>query len=302
MYASLLNDVNSADIEIVAGKNHVYFDDIDKFLQALNLALCNTGGKVFLAHKQILACASPVFYTMLTSEMEEGKTARIVIKAEIDSVEMFKRYLYTQDASVAREASSIQLSELYRLLHLYEIGSLLKSCSKEMARRIAHISHVDNLMQFSIIARIYNDTDLMDSCVRFIDRHSFDLMCNEDWMWFMTQYPWIFQELNKSTSKLNNDEIRLLLIDADGPPTPCSIKELRAAEPNTGHLLSRLAARDHELHICEKEIGSCRIELLACRKELEACKKQLKRRRAALAAKAAKCHTKKDPDSGETRP
>jgi hypothetical protein len=231
------------------------------------------GGKVFPAHKQILACASPVLYTRVITEVEEGTTARIVIKAEADLVEMFKRYIYTQDDSILGQLSTVQLMELYRLSYEYEVWSLSNACSEVLAQNM-HSSTVANLMQLSIIAEAYNDTHLKNECVRIVRTNSKALMCNEDCVWFMTQYPWIFEALNRIPSAQSTTEC-LLLPDADGSLIPCRIKDLRADQPNTAHLRALLIDRDDDLRVHKRELDSCKDGLWACRKELASCKKEL---------------------------
>ena len=163
----LLDDTKLADVDIVAGD------------------------KVFRAHRQILAGASSVLYTMLTSEMEEAKTGRIEIKAEAETVDLFKKYIYTQDVSIFMKASEFQLAELYHLSKFFEVEGLSQACSKMMTDNL----ELSNLLQSITVAGRFEDENLMKACLKLIEHKSKDLMCNEDWIWFISQNLWVCKAL-----------------------------------------------------------------------------------------------------------
>mmetsp|Transcript_113488 Transcript_113488/g.321438 ORF Transcript_113488/g.321438 Transcript_113488/m.321438 type:complete len:287 (-) Transcript_113488:79-939(-) len=90
--------------------------------------------KVFPCHRAVLAHASPVFEKMLTSEMEEARQQRIVIRdAEPQVVEALLEFSYTGKLACGEE----DVVNLLSLADCYQMRSLVQVCAEEAVASVS---------------------------------------------------------------------------------------------------------------------------------------------------------------------
>ncbi|XP_014231628.1 speckle-type POZ protein A-like [Trichogramma pretiosum] len=127
-------------------------------------------GKEIIAHKAILASASPVFLKMFTNDMLENKNNVVNVtdfRYEV-LIEMI-RYIYLGNINVKELTVTC---ELLGAADKYDIQGLKTMCNQILF----HNLRVENAISIFKLANKYNCNTLKDEVKKFISFHSADIM------------------------------------------------------------------------------------------------------------------------------
>ena len=141
-----------------------------------------SGDKEFKAHKAVLASQSPVFKSMLETEMKEKKSSVIEISDTDPGVisEMLS-YLYTGSAPNMETMAE----ELLIIANKYQILEMLALCEKKLLSNIT----VANVVDLLILADMHNAKDLKQACSKYIYRNSMEVRRTSQWNELKSKFP-----------------------------------------------------------------------------------------------------------------
>jgi len=145
------------------------------------------GGKKFDCHKIILASRSPVFKTMLESNMKEKITGSIEIKGmRIEVFESLLQYIYTSDApnidTLARD--------LYAAADQYQIVKLKELCE---AKLISNID-LENCIGLLVLGDLHQASALKQAALKFVSQNM-DEIDPDEWKKTLIAYPALLIEM-----------------------------------------------------------------------------------------------------------
>ncbi|XP_055944473.1 uncharacterized protein LOC129975435 [Argiope bruennichi] len=139
--------------------------------------------KTFSAHKSVLCARSPVFRSMLTTNMKEKIMERIQIDdLDDDTIDQFLLFLYTDDLEDLQWESAMKL---YYAADKYQVQLLKYLCSSFLVARL-DISNVTDLL---CLADRHQDSSLKTDVENFISTNSKKLFCTDEWERFMETNP-----------------------------------------------------------------------------------------------------------------
>jgi len=122
------------------------------------------------AHSVVLMARSPVFYSMLTTDMVEKREKVINITDwEMEVVKEMINYLYT--ATISPQFS--RMAELLALADKYCVAPLVTVCSSKLALNITP----DTALELGVFGETHNASELLEKCAWFISQ---DLACLTD--------------------------------------------------------------------------------------------------------------------------
>ncbi|CAL1295604.1 unnamed protein product, partial [Larinioides sclopetarius] len=143
--------------------------------QSLTDIELKTETKTFPAHKVLLCARSPVFSTMLSSDMREKNSNIITIDdLEDDTVQQLLLFLYTDQLEDLCWDSAMKL---YYAGDKYQIERLKIFCSSFLVDNVS-ISSASELL---ILADTHSDSDLKVAVEDFILRHDKQVFGSENW-------------------------------------------------------------------------------------------------------------------------
>jgi len=123
-------------------------------------------------HRCIMAGRSPVFKSLLESDMMEMKSGRVRIQDfEIKVVRAMVLYIYTAKI----EDSFDDILSLMKIGKKYLIQLLVDDCSKKLIKLIT----VSNVLELGSVAEIFSVQDLVECCAQFVSEN-LDALGN-DW-------------------------------------------------------------------------------------------------------------------------
>jgi len=145
---SILNDSSSSDLTLVCQDGEVQ------------------------VHRCIMAGRSPVFKSLMESDMMEKKSGRVMIEDfKIKVVRALVLYIYTAKI----EDGFDDIATLMKIGNKYLIETLVEDCSKKLIKLIT----VSNVLELGAVAEVYSVQDLMESCAQFVSRN-LDVL-EKDW-------------------------------------------------------------------------------------------------------------------------
>merc|ERR1719238_454597 len=115
-------------------------------------------------HGVILSMRSPVFKTMLRTEMRETTTRVIDLSVDEGTAQAFLDYLYFDELDVTSPGSPDLCCHLLKLAHQYEVQSLVDRCTAVLERGLDVASSIERLM----LADELGLAQLRNACVRFL--------------------------------------------------------------------------------------------------------------------------------------
>ncbi|CAL1294167.1 unnamed protein product [Larinioides sclopetarius] len=143
--------------------------------QSLTDVELKTETKTFPAHKVLLCVRSPVFTTMLSSDMREKNINIILIDdLEDDTVQQLLLFLYTDQLEDLCWDSAMKL---YHAGDKYQIERLKVICSSFLVDNL----DISSACELLILADTHSDSDLKVAVEDFIFRHDKQVFGSENW-------------------------------------------------------------------------------------------------------------------------
>eukprot|EP00092_Neocalanus_flemingeri_P022506 GFUD01024407.1.p1 GENE.GFUD01024407.1~~GFUD01024407.1.p1 ORF type:complete len:354 (+),score=127.24 GFUD01024407.1:75-1136(+) len=149
------------------------YKDITKLLGDISttdmVVRCGELGEIRV-HSVVLMARSPVFYSMLTTDMVEKREKVVTINDwELEVVEELISYLYT--ATISPKFS--RLAELLALADKYSVAPLVTLISSQLALNI----NPDTALELGVFGETHNANELLEKCAWYISQ---DLTCLSD--------------------------------------------------------------------------------------------------------------------------
>jgi len=156
------------------------------------------GDKVFDCHKIILASRSPVFKTMLESNMREKNTGEIEIKnMDHEVLEDLLKYIYSGVAPNIDAHSE----ELFAAADLYQLEKLKELCELKLSSRF----DVSNCIDLLILGDLYNAQKLKAAALEFVSKNLHKMKTSE-WKQSFIAHPALMAEVMERMMPKNDDE------------------------------------------------------------------------------------------------
>jgi len=154
--------------------------------------------KVFDCHKIILASRSPVFKTMLESNMREKNTGEIEIKnMDHEVLEDLLKYIYSGVAPNIDAHSK----ELFAAADLYQLKKLKELCEL----KLSSIFDISNCIDLLILGDLYNAQKLKAAALEFVSKNLNKMKASE-WKQSFIAHPALMAEVVERMMPKNNDE------------------------------------------------------------------------------------------------
>ncbi|GBO05359.1 Speckle-type POZ protein [Araneus ventricosus] len=134
------------------------------------------GEEAFLAHWPIVSARSPVFHTMLKSDMLEKETGVVDVEG-IDSKTFRRLMCFIYTATFDRDMDCEDIANLYAAADRYSVVSLKRICSSILKSYIS----VDNWCYLLIFSELHQDDELKHVVEFFIFTHYEDIIHSCDW-------------------------------------------------------------------------------------------------------------------------
>jgi len=153
--------------------------------------------KEFRCHKNILASRSPVFKTMLESDMKEKKTGRIEIKNMSSEVvgDMLK-YIYSGDAPNIDSHTK----ELFAAADQYQLEKLKEMCEEKLCSSI----DANNCIELLVLGDLYHASPLKEASLRFLSVNMKKIKTSE-WKESLIAHPTLLAEVMEVMLGCNSD-------------------------------------------------------------------------------------------------
>ncbi|KAG5671238.1 hypothetical protein PVAND_001447 [Polypedilum vanderplanki] len=142
-----------------------------------DIQIVSSDGKVFPAHRNILAGRSSVFKAMLLTDMIEKKLNKIEVE-DIDSETMLEllRFIYTEEA---QNLCGVAHKLIYAA-EKYDLPDLKLICVSYMTNMISQ----ENIFETFGTAIRFNEEKLLDECMDFVDWYFGKLQYRNEWKKF----------------------------------------------------------------------------------------------------------------------
>jgi len=131
-------------------------------------------GEELKCHKMMLARSSPFFEAMLSTDCEETRTNRMIVKEiGLETVMAFLEYIYAEQEWMAKQDEDVytfkfdkakMTPELMKLAHMYDVKSLHHQCVDYLWQNICD----DNAVGIWIEAERCKDSDLIKCVLKYI--------------------------------------------------------------------------------------------------------------------------------------
>ncbi|GBM70523.1 TD and POZ domain-containing protein 1 [Araneus ventricosus] len=138
-----------------------------------------TTTKTFRAHKNILSARSPVFRSMLSSDMKEKNSGHVdIIDFEDDTIHRMLLFIYTDSLEDLQFEKAFKF---YAAAEKYEILSLKSGCSSFLKKNLCPTNACDVL----VLADLHNDDDLKTAVQDYILGQCKQIFLSQEWKDFM---------------------------------------------------------------------------------------------------------------------
>jgi len=155
------------------------------------------GEKVFNCHKIVLASRSPVFKTMLESNMREKITGDIEIKnMDHEVLEDLLKYIYSGGAPNI----DAHTKELFAAADLYQLEKLKELCEMKLCSRF----DVSNCIDLLILGDLYNAQKLKAAGLEFVSKNLHKMKTSE-WKESFIVHPALMAEVVERMMPKNDD-------------------------------------------------------------------------------------------------
>jgi hypothetical protein len=139
-------------------------------------------GTSFLCHKIVLASASPVFKAMLTNNMKEKETGKIVVEGiDKDTIPDMLNYIYGVkiDKMIEKAENLLAVAERYDLKQLKDYCEQLLVSSLKL----------ENCVDYLMIADMHSANLLQSTVIKFMVDNARELEMQVDWQDTLVKFP-----------------------------------------------------------------------------------------------------------------
>ncbi|XP_015906010.1 protein maternal effect lethal 26 [Parasteatoda tepidariorum] len=159
--------------------------------------------EIMTAHKNVLACRSPVFAAMFEQQMTENNTGIVdIVDVEAKTFSSFLEYIYT--GSVKKIDEELALNLLV-VADKYDVPSLAKKCSLFLMSVLSN----NNLCKVLLIADMVNQKELKSFVVEFILKNSTNILSSPEWLQLVTKNNTLATELLLLISKKFDEQSKI---------------------------------------------------------------------------------------------
>merc|ERR1712178_596420 len=152
-----------------------------------DFVLVARGGKELPCHKAVVAAASPVLESLLSSDMEEGRQGFVNVDEAQESLRTLLQYMYL--GKLPWDANHSLLLTLMRLADYYQIQGLWKACESRLLPAVSkdnivevlgvlkpyeHVNEAYGEFFNRLIAVVKNDDGLLSQVCRSVLHKAFD--------------------------------------------------------------------------------------------------------------------------------
>lgn len=153
-------------------------------------------------HKVLLSARCPVLRAMFFMGFKESSLKEIVIpNIEVDIFKLFIDYLYSGSVTITKD----NVMKLLPVADQFNVSSLRKACFEYLVRNINKDSVIKMLLESQDGTYKFNCDELISRCLKFIDKHTSDVIKSNDFFLFEER---TVKEMVQS-NKLNVEEIDL---------------------------------------------------------------------------------------------
>lgn len=139
-------------------------------------------GTIILAHRNVLCTRSPVFNSMLQSDMAESRTGMVkILDTEAEDWQHFLRYVYT---GTLPELTVEKAMYLYETGDKYAVDALARRCGHLLLQNLSHANAYGVLALFDV----HNDANFLEEVFAYILREKV-LMNDDQWSEFTDSHP-----------------------------------------------------------------------------------------------------------------
>ncbi|XP_077982399.1 kelch-like protein 38 [Glandiceps talaboti] len=164
----VLNEPSHSD-QILKGLN-----DFRKSGYLTDTVICVDGCE-FPCHRAVLACSSPYFKAMFSSEMKETREGRITIdKISATVLEQLLEYAYTSTIVI----NSTNAQELLEFANLLQYKKIVEACSKYLQDQL----HPCNCLGIQYLAEMHACQQLYSKAKMYAEANFGDVILNEDFL------------------------------------------------------------------------------------------------------------------------
>lgn len=171
------------------------------------------GGKLVHAHKAILAARSPVFRTMLATNMVESRSGRV----KLDDVELpvfnaMMRYLYS--GRIDEDLLASKCEEVLALADRYDVRKLKERCEVLLSKAIS----LDTVVNLLSVAETYHATSLKSIALLYAGQHFLELIHTDSFKELGLRTPSLMVEIQESFAHYNGIRKRATTAIPDDEP------------------------------------------------------------------------------------
>ena len=154
--------------------------------------------KEFKCHKNILTCRSPVFKTMLESNMKEKESGRIEIKdMKLGVFEDLLKYIYSGEAPNIDD----HVDELFAAADMYQVEHLKELCDVKLCAGI----NITNCINLLVLGELHHASTLKTSALNFMSENIQNINTSE-WRTSLIAYPTLLVDVMESMISKNKSE------------------------------------------------------------------------------------------------
>jgi len=152
------------------------------------------GNKEFQCHRTILASRSPVFDAMLSHDMEEKKSGRIVVEdLDVDVVQGMLEFIYSGHVNDIK----LKASGLLAAADKYDLTLLKQLCVTSLCLNIDS----SNVLDMLVLSEVYNEPTLRSLSLAFTTEHTKKILELSDLKLKLKNHPGLLAEMYKSLAK-----------------------------------------------------------------------------------------------------
>jgi len=169
---------------------------IDSLYQSGKFSDCTIfcGDEVFKCHMNILASRSPVFDAMLSHDMEEKKSGRIVIEdLDVDVVQGMLEFIYSGHVKDIK----LKTSGLLAAAEKYDLLLLKQLCVTSLCSNIT----CPNVLDVLVLSEVYGEPTLRSTSLEFTTEHRKEILDQCDWKLKLKNHPELLAAMFESVAR-----------------------------------------------------------------------------------------------------